>query len=151
MISDSKGINSSTITDELGGYGLFGVELFLAKDRVYFSEVSPRPHDTGLVTLVTQNLSEFALHVRAILGFPITEITQLSPGASRPLKAPEELADYTVEGLENALAVPKTQVRVFGKPITKAGRRMAVALSAADSVETARENAKKALDQLILK
>nr|WGD90781.1 ATP-grasp domain-containing protein [Bacillus subtilis] len=70
----------------MGDTVLFGVELFLAKDRVYFSEVSPRPHDTGLVTLVTQNLSEFALHVRAILGFPITEITQLSPGASRPSK-----------------------------------------------------------------
>ncbi|MDK1004985.1 phosphoribosylglycinamide formyltransferase 2 [Bacillus subtilis] len=150
QIEEAKHI-AKTITDELGGYGLFGVELFLAKDRVYFSEVSPRPHDTGLVTLVTQNLSEFALHVRAILGFPITEITQLSPGASRPLKAPEELADYTVEGLENALAVPKTQMRVFGKPITKAGRRMAVALSAADTVETARENAKKALDQLTIK
>ncbi|MGW8460741.1 phosphoribosylglycinamide formyltransferase 2 [Bacillus atrophaeus] len=147
QIEEAKHI-ARTITDELGGYGLFGVELFLAKDKVYFSEVSPRPHDTGLVTLVTQQLSEFALHVRAILGFPIPEITQLSAGASRPLKAPEELADYTISGLEQALAVPNTQVRVFGKPITKIGRRMAVALSVADTVEKARENAKQALDHL---
>ncbi|MGZ9793579.1 phosphoribosylglycinamide formyltransferase 2 [Bacillus atrophaeus] len=147
QIEEAKHI-AKTITDELGGYGLFGVELFLAKNKVYFSEVSPRPHDTGLVTLVTQPLSEFALHVRAILGFPIPEITQLSAGASRPLKAPEELADYTVSGLEQALAVPNTQVRVFGKPVTKIGRRMAVALSAADTVEKARENAKQALDHL---
>ncbi|MGM0862636.1 MAG: phosphoribosylglycinamide formyltransferase 2 [Bacillota bacterium] len=147
QIEEAKHI-AKTITDELGGYGLFGVELFLAKDKVYFSEVSPRPHDTGLVTLVTQQLSEFALHVRAILGFPIPEITQLSAGASRPLKAPEELADYTVSGLEQALAVQNTQVRVFGKPVTKIGRRMAVALSAADTIEKARENAKQALDHL---
>lgn len=147
QIEEAKHI-AKTITDELGGYGLFGVELFLAKNKVYFSEVSPRPHDTGLVTLVTQPLSEFALHVRAILGFPIPEITQLSAGASRPLKAPEELADYTVSGLEQALAVPNTQVRVFGKPVTKIGRRMAVALSAADTIEKARENAKQALDHL---
>ncbi|GED03211.1 phosphoribosylglycinamide formyltransferase 2 [Bacillus atrophaeus] len=147
QIEEAKHI-AKTITDELGGYGLFGVELFLAKNKVYFSEVSPRPHDTGLVTLVTQPLSEFALHIRAILGFPIPEITQLSAGASRPLKAPEELADYTVSGLEQALAVPNTQVRVFGKPVTKIGRRMAVALSAADTVEKARENAKQALNHL---
>ncbi|MCY8934256.1 phosphoribosylglycinamide formyltransferase 2 [Bacillus atrophaeus] len=147
QIEEAKHI-AKTITDELGGYGLFGVELFLAKNKVYFSEVSPRPHDTGLVTLVTQPLSEFALHIRAILGFPIPEITQLSAGASRPLKAPEELADYTVSGLEQTLAVPNTQVRVFGKPVTKIGRRMAVALSAADTIEKARENAKQALDHL---
>ncbi|MCY7944892.1 phosphoribosylglycinamide formyltransferase 2 [Bacillus atrophaeus] len=147
QIEEAKHI-AKTITDELGGYGLFGVELFLAKNKVYFSEVSPRPHDTGLVTLVTQPLSEFALHIRAILGFPIPEITQLSAGASRPLKAPEELADYTVSGLEQALAVQNTQVRVFGKPVTKIGRRMAVALSAADTIEKARENAKQALDHL---
>ncbi|MFJ5794081.1 phosphoribosylglycinamide formyltransferase 2 [Bacillus atrophaeus] len=147
QIEEAKHI-AKTITDELGGYGLFGVELFLAKNKVYFSEVSPRPHDTGLVTLVTQPLSEFALHIRAILGFPIPEITQLSAGASRPLKAPEELADYTVSGLEQALAVQNTQVRVFGKPLTKIGRRMAVALSAADTIEKARENAKQALDHL---
>ncbi|MFT7822400.1 phosphoribosylglycinamide formyltransferase 2 [Bacillus siamensis] len=147
QIEEAKHIAKS-ITDELGGYGLFGVELFLTKDKVYFSEVSPRPHDTGLVTLVTQNLSEFALHVRAIMGFPIPEITLLSPGASRPLKAPKELADYAVEGVEKALAVKSTQVRIFGKPVTKAGRRMAVALSAAETVEEARERAAEALSHL---
>ncbi|MDU0813647.1 phosphoribosylglycinamide formyltransferase 2 [Bacillus siamensis] len=147
QIEEAKHIAKS-ITDELGGYGLFGVELFLTKDKVYFSEVSPRPHDTGLVTLVTQNLSEFALHVRAIMGFPIPEITQLSPGASRPLKAPKELADYAVEGVEKALAVKSTQVRIFGKPVTKAGRRMAVALSAAETAEEARERAAEALSHL---
>ncbi|MDK4203149.1 phosphoribosylglycinamide formyltransferase 2 [Bacillus velezensis] len=147
QIEEAKHIAKS-ITDELGGYGLFGVELFLTEDKVYFSEVSPRPHDTGLVTLVTQNLSEFALHVRAVLGFPIPEIIQLSPGASRPLKAPKELADYAVEGLEKALAVKSTQVRVFGKPVTKVGRRMAVALSAAETVEEARERAAEALSHL---
>ncbi|WP_071394963.1 phosphoribosylglycinamide formyltransferase 2 [Bacillus tuaregi] len=147
QIEDAKKI-AKAITDELGGFGIFGVELFLAQDKVYFSEVSPRPHDTGLVTLVTQNLSEFALHVRAILGFPIPEITQLSPGASRPLKAKTEANDYTVTGLEEALAIPNTQVRVFGKPVTKVGRRIAVALSTANTVEQARENAGQALDKL---
>lgn len=137
-----------TITDALGGYGIFGVELFIAKDKVYFSEVSPRPHDTGLVTLATQNLSEFALHVRAILGFPLPEITLLSPGASRPLKAKTELETYSIQGLEKALAVPNTQVRIFRKPVTKKGRRMAVTLSTGETVEKAREKAKQALDQL---
>jgi phosphoribosylglycinamide formyltransferase 2 len=150
QIEEAKQI-AKAITDELGGYGLFGVELFLAKDKVYFSEVSPRPHDTGLVTLVTQNLSEFALHVRSILGFPIPEITLLSPGASRPLKAKGEYNQYTVTGLEEALAVPNTQVRVFGKPVTKEGRRMAVALSVSQSVEQARSLAKQALDTLEIK
>jgi phosphoribosylglycinamide formyltransferase 2 len=139
---------AKAITDELGGFGLFGVELFLSGEKVYFSEVSPRPHDTGLVTLVTQNLSEFALHVRAILGFPIPEITLVTPGASRPLKATAELADYSIEGVDQALAVPNTQVRIFGKPVTKIGRRIAVTLSTSDSVEEARVNAKKALDCL---
>ncbi|MED3690299.1 phosphoribosylglycinamide formyltransferase 2 [Peribacillus butanolivorans] len=139
---------AQAITDELGGYGLFGVELFLSGDKVYFSEVSPRPHDTGLVTLATQNLSEFALHVRAILGFPIPEITLITPGASRPLKAPFELSEYSIVGVEQALALPNTQVRVFGKPVTKVGRRVAVALSSADSVEIARVNAARALECL---
>lgn len=137
-----------TITEALGGYGTFGVELFLAKDKVYFSEVSPRPHDTGLVTLVTQNLSEFALHVRAILGFPIPEITLLAPGASRPLKAKGELETYSIQGLEEALSVPNTQVRIFRKPVTKTGRRIAVTLSTAETVGLARDKAKQALDLL---
>lgn len=147
QIQEAKKI-AKTITDELGGYGIFGVELFLSGDHVYFSEVSPRPHDTGLVTLVTQNLSEFSLHVRAILGYPIPTITQITPGASRPLKAEVELKAYKIGGLEDALAVPNTQVRVFGKPVTKVGRRVAVALATADNTKKARENAKHALDKL---
>lgn len=138
------------ITDALGGVGLFGVELFLAEDKVYFSEVSPRPHDTGLVTLVSQNLSEFALHVRAILDLPIPEIKLASPGASRPLKAPEAWDDYRLGGVAEALALPDTQLRVFGKPVTKPGRRMAVALAAADTVLEARSRATEALGKLKL-
>ncbi|MEE3954833.1 phosphoribosylglycinamide formyltransferase 2 [Peribacillus frigoritolerans] len=149
QILEAKRI-AHAITDELGGYGLFGVELFLSGDKVYFSEVSPRPHDTGLVTLVTQNLSEFALHIRAILGFPIPEITLISPGASRPLKAQDELSEYSIVGVEQALALPNTQVRLFGKPVTKAGRRVAVALSSADSIEVARVNAARALECLVV-
>ncbi|RAS72715.1 phosphoribosylglycinamide formyltransferase 2 [Priestia endophytica] len=136
------------VTDGLGGYGLFGVELFLAGDRVYFSEVSPRPHDTGLVTLATQKLSEFALHVRALLGFPIPEIKLSSHGASRPLKSPQETKEYEIRGLEDALALPHTEVRVFGKPNATVGRRLAVALCGAESVEKARETAKTAHDFL---
>ena len=147
QLTEAKRI-AKAITEELGGYGLFGVELFLSGDKVYFSEVSPRPHDTGLVTLVTQNLSEFALHVRAILGFPIPEISFITPGASRPLKSPTELSEYSIVGVDQALAEPNTQVRVFGKPVTKVGRRVAVALTTADSVEMARDVAKRALDCL---
>ncbi|MEF3303401.1 formate-dependent phosphoribosylglycinamide formyltransferase [Paenibacillus sp. GYB003] len=147
QLEEAKRI-ARTITDELGGYGLFGVELFLTEDTVYFSEVSPRPHDTGLVTLVTQNLSEFALHVRAILGYPIPEIELVTPGASRPLKADRELEHYRIDGAGEALAVPNTQLRLFGKPVTKEGRRMAVALSSAATVDEARARAKRALDAL---
>ncbi|MCR8631836.1 formate-dependent phosphoribosylglycinamide formyltransferase [Paenibacillus radicis (ex Xue et al. 2023)] len=129
---------AKTITDALGGTGIYGVELFLGKDQVYFSEVSPRPHDTGMVTMVTQDLSEFALHVRAILGFPIPTIRLLTPGASHTLKAWDEQQQFRIEGIEQALALPNTQVRVFGKPETKVGRRMAVALTSADDVEEAR-------------
>ncbi|OFW78244.1 MAG: phosphoribosylglycinamide formyltransferase 2 [Alicyclobacillus sp. RIFOXYA1_FULL_53_8] len=139
---------AKAITDELGGYGVFGVELFVAPDRIYFSEVSPRPHDTGLVTLATQDLSEFALHIRAVLGFPIPSITLLQPGASHALKASQEAQQYTVSGLPKALALPRTQVRLFGKPETKIGRRMGVALVSADDVETARSYARQAVQQL---
>ncbi|MFD1138746.1 formate-dependent phosphoribosylglycinamide formyltransferase [Paenibacillus urinalis] len=136
------------ITDELGGYGLFGVELFLTREGVVFSEVSPRPHDTGMVTMVTQDLSEFALHVRAVLGFPVTGVELLTPGASATLKADEITASYMIQGVPEALALPRTQVRIFGKPETKVGRRMAVALSAASSVEEARRTAIQAANLL---
>ncbi|MBB6669880.1 phosphoribosylglycinamide formyltransferase 2 [Cohnella nanjingensis] len=149
QIEEAKRI-ALTITDALGGAGLFGVELFLAQDKVIFSEVSPRPHDTGLVTLVSQNLSEFALHVRAVLGLPIPEIKLVAPGASRPLKAVQEWTSYRLEGVEEALAIPDAQVRVFGKPVTKVGRRMAVALATAETVEQARAQAAEALGKLRL-
>jgi phosphoribosylglycinamide formyltransferase 2 len=139
---------AKTITDALGGTGVYGVELFLGKDQVYFSEVSPRPHDTGMVTMVTQDLSEFALHVRAILGFPIPTIRQLAPGASHTLKAAEERQVFSIEGIEQALALPHTQVRIFGKPETKVGRRMAVALSTAEDVTEARRLAAEAAGAL---
>ncbi|MBN2980802.1 MULTISPECIES: formate-dependent phosphoribosylglycinamide formyltransferase [Cohnella] len=147
QLSEAKRI-ARIITDELGGSGLFGVELFLSGDKVYFSEVSPRPHDTGLVTLVSQNLSEFALHVRAILGLPIPEIKLAACGASRPLKAERELGDYRIAGAEEALAVEDTQLRLFGKPVTKAGRRVAVALATAETVEEARRRAGEAHGKL---
>ncbi|MDR6549718.1 formate-dependent phosphoribosylglycinamide formyltransferase [Paenibacillus qinlingensis] len=141
---------AKTITDALGGHGLYGVELFLTADGVYFSEVSPRPHDTGMVTMATQDLSEFALHARAILGFPITGIRLLTPGASYTLKADREQVEYTISGIDEALSVPNTQVRVFGKPETKVGRRMAVALSSGETVEEARSLAKEAASKLTL-
>lgn len=137
-----------TITDALGGYGLFGVELFLTARGVYFSEVSPRPHDTGMVTMVTQDLSEFALHARAILGLPIPSVKLISPGASYTLKAARASDSFQIGGIEQALAIPHTQVRVFGKPITKPGRRMAVALSTASSIDEARVAAKQAATAL---
>lgn len=136
------------ITTGLGGYGLFGVELFLAGDQVYFSEVSPRPHDTGMVTMVTQQLSQFALHVRAILGLPITEIKLVQPGATSPLKADISLESYHISGLREALQEPETQIRVFRKPATTVGRRVAVALSTAETVEEARERAEQARKRL---
>jgi phosphoribosylglycinamide formyltransferase 2 len=139
---------AKTVTDALGGYGLYGVELFVTEKGIVFSEVSPRPHDTGLVTLVTQDYSEFALHVRAILGFPIPEIRLLTPGASATLKADREHSEFTIGGIAEAYALPNTQVRVFGKPKTMPGRRMAVALASADSVEAARSKAKQAASSL---
>lgn len=139
---------ATAITDELGGYGLFGVELFVTDNGIVFSEVSPRPHDTGMVTMVTQDLSEFALHVRAILGFPIPSVTLLTAGASATLKADQEGVHFQIGGLDEALAIPRTQVRVFGKPLCKPGRRMAVALSAAETIDEARSRAKSAANLL---
>lgn len=141
---------AKTITDELGGYGIYGVELFITKDGVLFSEVSPRPHDTGMVTMATQDLSQFALHVRAILGYPIPTVRQLTPGATHTLKATMETTEYVIGGLEDALAVPNTSVRIFGKPETKLGRRMAVALSSGSNVEEARSFATKAANALYI-
>src|SRR5690606_28542019 len=133
-----------SITDELGGYGIYGVELFLTKNGVLFSEVSPRPHDTGMVTMASQDWSQFALHVRAILGLPIPTIRLLTPAATHTLKSDAELKQFAIGGLEEAMSIPNTTVRVFGKPETKIGRRMAVALSSAGTVEEARSLASRA-------
>ncbi|WP_339314906.1 formate-dependent phosphoribosylglycinamide formyltransferase [Paenibacillus sp. FSL M7-0896] len=136
------------VTDQLGGYGIFGVELFLTADGVLFSEVSPRPHDTGMVTMITQDLSEFALHVRAILGFPLEAVRLLTPGASATLKTDGAGQAFVVTGIEEALALPRTQVRIFGKPEIRPGRRMAVTLSSAEDIEIARMTAKQAASKL---
>jgi phosphoribosylglycinamide formyltransferase 2 len=134
-----------SVTDALGGAGLFGVEFFLCgepgREEVVFSELSPRPHDTGLVTLVGQNLSEFELHLRAVLGLPIPAIRSLGPAASRVILADDQGAPVRFEGVAEALAEPETQVLLFGKPETRPGRRMGVALARGDNEAEARRRA----------
>jgi phosphoribosylglycinamide formyltransferase 2 len=117
------------VTDNLGGHGIFGVELFVRGDQVWFSEVSPRPHDTGMVTLISQELSEFALHARAILGLPVPEIRALGPSASVALLAEGRSQDIRFEGVAEALAEPDTALRLFGKPEVDGRRRVGVALA----------------------
>ncbi|HKI73666.1 MAG TPA: ATP-grasp domain-containing protein, partial [Pseudomonadales bacterium] len=134
------------VTDALGGYGIFGVEMFVAGDDVIFSEISPRPHDTGMVTMISQELSEFALHVRAILGLPIPEIRQLGPAASHALLAEGHSNHIRFNHIEKALAEPNTQLRLFGKPEVAGHRRMGVALALADTVEEARAKAERVAD-----
>lgn len=131
------------ITDAIGGLGLFGVELFVCGDDVWFSEVSPRPHDTGMVTLLSQVQTEFDLHARAILGLPVNTALK-SAGASAVILSPIDAQGLNYQGLEQALSVENTDVRLFGKPQAFVNRRMGVALAIADSVETARENARTA-------
>jgi phosphoribosylglycinamide formyltransferase 2 len=133
------------ITEALGGRGIFGVELFVKGDDVLFSEVSPRPHDTGLVTLATQRLSEFELHARAVLGLPV-DVTLRSPGASAVIYGGTDAKAISFEGLELALAVPGTDLRLFGKPESFRKRRMGVVVAVADDVETARTRAKGAAE-----
>ncbi|XOV82122.1 MAG: formate-dependent phosphoribosylglycinamide formyltransferase [bacterium] len=132
------------VTEELGGYGLFGVEFFIKGDDVYFSEVSPRPHDTGMVTLISQDLSEFALHARAILGLPIPNIACRGPAASAVVLVKGDSRQVTFGGLDEALSAPDTQLRLFGKPEVSGERRMGVALALGESVEQARIKAQAA-------
>ena len=139
------------ITGALGGSGIFGVELFVKGDQVWFSEVSPRPHDTGLVTLISQNLSEFALHARAILGLPIGHITQLGPSASAALLVEGESEQVQFEHIEHALIEPDTDLRLFGKPVVQGKRRMGVTLARGETVEEARKKATKARDSIKVK
>ena len=141
------------VTDALGGYGIFGVEFFIKGDDVIFSELSPRPHDTGMVTLISQHLSEFALHVRALLGLPIPEITFYGPSASRALLAEGDSRDIAFTGMENALSIPGTDMRVFGKPEVKGHRRMGVMLATANTriaptVEEACEKVERAAAEI---
>ncbi len=132
---------AKTVTDDLGGRGLFGVELFIKGDDVIFSEVSPRPHDTGLVTLISQDLSEFALHARAILGLPIPNIVQHGPSASSVLLVSGESTKMQFSNLNAALSRPDTQLRLFGKPEVSGKRRLGVALARDKEIETARATA----------
>lgn len=137
------------VTSSLDGSGLFGVELFIKGDDVFFSEVSPRPHDTGLVTLISQNLSEFALHARAFLGLPIPNIELLGPSASSVVLVEGESRNVRFSGLETALAEPSTSLRLFGKPVVSGKRRMGVALARDESLEAALEKAKRASTAVI--
>jgi phosphoribosylglycinamide formyltransferase 2 len=130
------------VTSELGGNGIFGVELFVAGDTIYFSEVSPRPHDTGLVTLISQDLSEFALHARAILGLPIPVIRQRGPSASCALLVDGNSANVRFENVERALREPDTAIRLFGKPEVRGHRRMGVSLAIGSDIDSARAKAR---------
>jgi phosphoribosylglycinamide formyltransferase 2 len=137
------------VTDNLGGAGLFGVEFFVCRtsdggSEVVFSELSPRPHDTGLVTLAGQNLSEFELHLRAVLGLPIPEIRSVAPAASRVILAEQACTSVAFEGLERALAGPDVQVLLFGKPDARPHRRMGVALASGSNLEEAQQRADQA-------
>jgi len=135
------------VTDALGGFGLFGVEMFVKGDNVWFSEVSPRPHDTGLVTLATQSQSEFALHARAILGLPV-DTTLLTPGASAVIYGGVEAEGVVFEGVDEALSVPQSDLRLFGKPESFERRRMGVAVAAGERIEEARERASRAASRV---
>lgn len=132
------------VTDALGGYGLFGVELFVKGDEVIFSEVSPRPHDTGLVTLISQDLSEFALHARAILGLPIPAIRQFGPAASAVILGDGTSSNIGFKNVEGALAEADTQIRLFGKPEIKGSRRLGVVVARGETLEAARAKAMRA-------
>ncbi|WP_394146690.1 formate-dependent phosphoribosylglycinamide formyltransferase [Shewanella atlantica] len=129
------------VVEALGGYGLFGVELFIKGDEVYFSEVSPRPHDTGLVTLISQDLSEFALHARAILGLPVANIAQHGPSASAVILAEGKSNNIRYQGMAASLEAPDTQLRLFGKPEIDGRRRLGVALARGESIDNAIDKA----------
>ncbi|MGM0516044.1 MAG: formate-dependent phosphoribosylglycinamide formyltransferase [Pseudomonadota bacterium] len=144
------GETARAIVEELEGYGLFGVELFVKDDQVWFSEVSPRPHDTGMVTLISQDLSEFALHLRAMLGLPIPAIRQLGPAASCAVVQRGESNEPVITGLTAALTEPDTQIRLFGKPEVHGQRRLGVALARGEDIDAARRRARRAAASLHL-
>lgn len=136
------------VTDALGGCGIFGVEMFVKGDEVIFSEVSPRPHDTGMVTMISQDLSEFGLHARALLGLPIPELRFYGPSASRAIVIEADSDNIVMDNLDKVLEEPGTAMRIFGKPQVRGHRRMGVILATADSVEEARAKARRAYDKL---
>jgi len=146
-IAQAKDI-AKKVTDALGGYGIFGVELFVCGDKVLFSEVSPRPHDTGMVTMISQDLSEFALHARAILGLPIPHIEFYGPSASKAVVVEGDSDKVVFSGLEDVLSEKNVQIRLFGKPEVKGHRRMGVILARDNSVEEALAKAEHAYAKL---
>ncbi|MDE5912427.1 MAG: formate-dependent phosphoribosylglycinamide formyltransferase, partial [Muribaculaceae bacterium] len=139
---------AARVTEALGGYGIFGVELFVKGDDVIFSEVSPRPHDTGMVTMISQDLSEFALHARAVLGLPVPSVRFYGPSASHAVVVEGTGTDVEFGNLEQVLAEEGTQMRIFGKPEVKGHRRMAVILATGESVDDARAKAARAAAKL---
>ncbi len=142
---------AKAVVENLAGYGIYGVELFVKGDQVWFSEVSPRPHDTGLVTLISQDLSEFALHVRAILGFPIGPIRQRGPSASAVILGEGESTNLSFDGVALALTDTDTQLRLFGKPEISGSRRLGVALARGETVEEAVKRAKQSAAKVVIK
>lgn len=139
---------AKAVTDALGGYGIFGVEMFVRGDEVIFSEVSPRPHDTGMVTMISQDLSEFALHARAVLGLPIPEVRFFGASASKAIVIEGDGTEVVFDGIEKALAIPGVQVRLFGKPEVHGHRRYGVVLATAETVEKALEKAEQAYNEI---
>ena len=139
------------ITDALGGYGIFGVELFVKGEDVIFSEVSPRPHDTGMVTMISQDMSEFALHARAVLGLPVPEVRFFGPSASKAVVVEGDTREYEFRNLENVLSEAGVQMRIFGKPEISGHRRLGVLLATADSVADALDKVNRAYSKLEVK
>ena len=136
------------VTDALGGWGIFGVELFVKGDKVLFSEVSPRPHDTGMVTMISQDLSEFALHARAVLGLPVPAVSFYGPSASKAIVVEGDSDKVEFDNLEEVLNEPDVQIRIFGKPEVVGHRRLGVILAKANTLEEARNKVKRAYSKL---
>lgn len=139
------------ITDALGGYGIFGVELFVKGEDVIFSEVSPRPHDTGMVTMISQDMSEFALHARAVLGLPVPEVRFYGPSASKAIVVEGDTTEYEFQNVDKVLEEPGVQVRFFGKPEIRGHRRVGVILATDETVEKALQKAERAYSKLKVK
>ena len=147
QLSKAKSM-AKIVTDELGGIGLFGVEFFICGEEVIFSELSPRPHDTGLVTIITQNLNEFELHLRAVLELPIPKIIRSKTGASRVILAKNTINNISYSGVEEALKESNTKILLFGKPTAKKGRRMGVVLASDEEILKAKKKADKSASQI---